>query len=275
MIYKDLLQNNGVAGMSYVIAISNEKGGVAKTTTALALSAAFIEKDKKVLMIDLDSQANLTLAMGVDPQQSRKTSLNVLIDNAPITETSIKTGIPNLDLLPANNEMGFAERHLPTRPGYENTLKNALTEVNKIYDVIIIDCPPFLGALTMNALIATNLLILPTQAEYFSIYALRNMMGLIRRIRTQNNPQLTYRILLTMFDTRNKIHRTLFEQLRTSFQSGLFKTIIQVDTKVRESAIAGMPIIFHSPKSRASLQYRQLAEEVMQYVEKETIATPA
>ena len=261
--------------MSYVIAISNEKGGVAKTTTALALSAAFVEKEKKVLMIDLDSQANLTLSMGVDPQQSRKTSINVLMENVPIHEVKVETGIPNLDLLPSNNEMGFAERYLPTRPGYENTLKIALDDVKDIYDVVILDCPPFLGALTLNALTATNLLILPTQAEYFSIYALRNMMGLIRRIRTQNNPSLTYRILLTMFDKRNKIHRTLFEHLRTSFQSGLLTTIIQIDTKIRESAIAGLPIIFHSPKCRASIQYRQLAEEVLQYVEKETIATPA
>ncbi len=261
--------------MSYVIAISNEKGGVAKTTTALALGAALVEKGKKVLLIDLDSQANLTLSLGVDPQESRKTSINVLMENVSINEVRLETGIPNLDLIPSNNETGFAERYLPTRPGYENTLKIALQTVAETYDVIMIDCPPFLGALTLNALTAANLLILPTQAEYFSIYALRNMMGLIRRIRSQNNPSLTYRILITMFDKRNKIHRTLFEHLRTSFQTGLLTTIIQIDTKVRESAVAGLPIIFHSPTCRASIQYRQLAEEVLQYVEKETFATPA
>jgi chromosome partitioning protein len=261
--------------MSYIIAVSNEKGGVAKTTTAISLGGAFVEQGKRVLLIDLDSQANLTLAMAVDPEKNRRTSVNVLLEKLPVDSVKIETGIPGLDLLPSNNEMGFAERYLPTRPGYEKTLATALEPVQNNYDIIIIDCPPFLGAVTLNALCATNLLILPTQAEYFSIYALRNMMGLIRRVRSQNNPKLTYRILLTMYDRRNKIHRTLHEQLQTTFQNGLFNNLIQIDTKLRESSIAGMPIIFHSPNCRSAVQYRSLAEEVTQYVQEETIATPA
>jgi chromosome partitioning protein len=124
-----------------------------------------------------------------------------------------------------------------------------------------------LGAVVINALTAANLLIIPTQAEYFSIYALRNMMALIRRVRSQLNPRLTYRLLLTLFDRRNRIHRTLSEQLHTSFGNGVLQTVIQVDTKLRESTVVGTPITVHSPKSRSAEQYRALAQEIIQYVE--------
>ncbi len=136
------------------------------------------------------------------------------------------------------------------------------------------DCPPFLGAVTLNALTAADLLLVPTQAEFFSIYALRNLMNLVRRIRTQYNPRLTYRLLLTMFDRRNRIHRTMAEQLRASFTSGVMQTTIDTDTKLRESPIAGVPIIQHAPKSRSAQQYRALAQEIIEYV-KETTIQPA
>ena len=136
------------------------------------------------------------------------------------------------------------------------------------------DCPPFLGAVTLNAMVSVNMLLIPTQAEFFSIYALRNLMALIRRVRSQYNPGLKYRLLLTMVDRRNKIHRVLSEQLRTTFSQGVMETVIQTDTKLRESPIAGVPIIYHSPKSRGSLQYRALAQEILEYV-KETADQPA
>jgi len=260
--------------MMYTIAIANEKGGVAKTTTTLSLGGAFVENGARVLLVDMDAQANLTLALGNEPGKATKTIVNVLLEKLSINSISVETGIPGLFLAPANNEITIAERQLPTHPGYETTLREILNREVLSYDYVIIDCPPHLGASTLNALNAANLLIMPTQAEYFSIYALRDMMGLIRRVRAQKNPQLTYRLLLTMFDRRNRIHRTLSEQLRTTFGNGVLQNIIEVDTKLRESQIAGMPIIYHSPKSRSAEQYRALAQEILEYV-KETIAEPA
>jgi chromosome partitioning protein len=260
--------------MTYTIAIANEKGGVAKTTTTLSLGGAFVENGARVLLVDMDAQANLTLALGSEPGNASKTIVNVLLEKLSINSIAIETGIPGLFLAPANNEITVAERQLPTHPGYEVTLRDILNREELPYDYVILDCPPHLGAITLNALNAANLLIMPTQAEYFSIYALRDMMGLIRRVRAQNNPHLTYRLLLTMFDRRNRIHRTLSEQLRTTFGNGVFQNIIEVDTKLRESQIAGMPIIYHSPKSRSAEQYRALAQEILAYV-KETATEPA
>ena len=259
--------------MTCIISISNEKGGVAKTTSTVSLGAALVETGLEVLVIDLDAQANLTLAMGVEPTQKHPTIINVLLENLPPQQAVIKTGIPKMDAIAASSEMALAERFLPLRQGYETALMKALRETNWGYDYILLDCPPFLGAVTMNALMASDLLIMPTQAEFFSINALRNMMGLVRRVRAQGNARLTYRLLLTMFDRRNRIHRTLAEQLRATFNSGVLDTVIETDTKLRESPIAGMPIIFHSPKSRSALQYRALAQEILTYV-KETTAQP-
>jgi chromosome partitioning protein len=255
--------------MAYLISITNEKGGVAKTTTAISIGAALVESGKRVLLVDLDSQANLTLYLGVDPLKTSQTIVNVLMDNANLNTIIQETGVPGLYLLPANHEMSYIERLLPTRSGYETCLKSSISKKDSKFDFIIFDCPPFLGAVVLNALTASDLLIIPTQPEYFSIYALKNMMGLVRRVRNHTNPALTYRLLITMFDGRNRIHRTMAEQLRSSFQGGVLQTMITVDTKLRESTIAGLPIIYHAPKSRSALQYRELAQEIDGYV-KET-----
>ena len=259
--------------MAYIIAVANEKGGVAKTTTAASLAAALVEAGKKVLMIDLDPQGNLSLAVGIEPETVQRSMVKIFLDSATLSSVIQSTTIEGLDIIPANAELGMVERFLPTRPNYETTIRRALTAASG-YDVIIFDCPPFLGAVTLNALSAANLLLVPSQAEYFSIYALRNLMNLVRRIRTQYNPNLTYRLLLTMFDRRNKIHRNLADQLRQTFGSGVFETVIEVDTRLRESPIAGLPIIYHAPKSRSAIQYRALAQEILEYV-KETTAQPA
>jgi len=266
--------------MSYIIAIANEKGGVAKTTSSLSLGAALVETGKQVLLVDLDPQANLTLAMGID-----KPSLsiaNILLEGVPPFKVSLKTGIPGLDIIPSNAEMSLAERFLSIKKNYENILRQALRDNARLsnhngpgtYDYLILDCPPYLGAVTHTALMAADLLIMPTQPEYFSIHALGNMMSFIRRIRSQSNPYLTYRLLITLFDGRNRNHRTLSEQLRTTFKDGVLETIISVDTKLRECPIAGLPIIYYAPHSRAATQYRALAQEILQYV-KDTAKQPA
>lgn len=255
--------------MTYTIAMSNEKGGVAKTTSTLSLGAALAELDYHVLVIDLDPQANLSLALGLEAGEANITSANVLIENTPLRTAIRRTEIANLDLVPSGFKIEEAEQFLPMRTQYLSTLRNALKADPLSYDYILFDCPPALGALTLNALAASNLLIIPTQAEYFSAYALRNMMGTIRRIRQEANPGLAYRILVTLLDRRNRTHRNIFEQLQATFGQGVFTTVIEIDTKLRESPIAGVPIMQYKPNSRGSQQYRVLAQELIEHAKEE------
>lgn len=255
--------------MAYVIAMSNEKGGVAKTTSTLSLGAALAELNYRVLLIDLDPQANLSLALGLETEETSITSANILIESAAIKSGIRKSDIKNLDLIPSSFRIEDAEQFLPMRTHYLLTLREAFEAGPLPYDYILLDCPPALGAITLNALSAANLLVIPTQAEYFSAYALRNMMGTIRRIRQEVNPGLAYRILVTLLDRRNRTHRNIFEQLQTTFGQGVFTTVIEVDTKLRESPIAGVPITHYKPSSRGSQQYRVLAQELIEYAKEE------
>ncbi|HEX9840799.1 MAG TPA: ParA family protein [Anaerolineales bacterium] len=255
--------------MAYTIAVSNEKGGVAKTTTTLSLGAALAELNHRVLLIDLDPQSNLSLALGLESGEAEITTANVLIENAALKTAIRKTDVANLDLVPSNSRIENAEQYLPMRSRYLTTLHNAVKADPLLYDYILLDCPPALGAITLNALCAADLLIIPTQAEYFSAYALRNMMGSIRRVRQEANPNLAYRILVTLLDRRNRTHRNIFEQLQTTFGQGVFTTVIEIDTKLRESPIAGMPITQYRPTSRGSQQYRVLAQELIEYAKEE------
>jgi len=253
--------------MAYTIAISNEKGGVAKTTTTMSLGAALAESDMKVLLIDLDPQANLTLAAGLETSDVTVSSSNILIESAPLLNALHKTEIENVDIIPAHPNIESAEQYLPMRTNYTAIMRRAIDQAIPFpYDFVVLDCPPFLGAITQNALSAANLLLIPTQAEFFSAYALRNMMGMIRRIRQESNPALSYRILITMLDRRNRTHRNIEEQLRNTFGQGLFDTVIEIDTKLRESPIAGLPITQYKSSTRGSRQYRDLAQELMEYV---------
>jgi len=255
--------------MAYIIAMSNEKGGVAKTTSTLSLGAALAELNYRVLLIDLDPQANLSLALGLETGESAITSANILIEGASLQSAIHKTDIANLELVPSSFRIENAEQFLPMRTHYLSTLRDALESDTLPYDYILLDCPPALGAITLNALSTANLLIIPTQAEYFSAYALRNMMGTIRRIRQEVNSGLAYRILVTLLDRRNRTHRNIFEQLQATFGQGVFTTVIEVDTKLRESPIAGMPITQYKPTSRGSQQYRVLAQELIEYAKEE------
>lgn len=253
--------------MTCVISIANEKGGVAKTTTTLSLCGVLVEAGYRVLAIDLDPQANLSLSLSEDSATISRSMVDLFINNVSFEVAVKTTSLNNLSLLPANNQLGLAERLLPSKPNYGSLLKAILDEKKSAYDFVLIDCPPFLGAITTNALMASDLLILPTQAEYYSVFALRNMMALIRQIRANGNPKLKYRLLITMFDKRNRIHCSLAEHLRTTFSTGVFDSVIEVDTKLRESPMAGQSIIDHAPKSRSALQYRFLAQEIIQYVQ--------
>jgi len=255
--------------MAFTIAMSNEKGGVAKTTSTLSLGAALAELDYRVLLVDLDPQANLSLALGLETGEVEVTSASVLIENASIKTAIRRTEVNNLDLVPCNARIESAEQFLPMRSRYMSTLRAALQAAALPYDYILLDCPPALGAITLNALSAADLLIIPTQAEYFSAYALRNMMGTIRRVRQESNPTLAYRVLVTLLDRRNRTHRNIFEQLQATFGQGVFTTVIEIDTKLRESPIAGVPITQYKPTSRGSQQYRVLAQELVEYAKEE------
>ena len=253
-----------------VIALANEKGGVAKTTTVISLAGSLVELGKEVLVIDLDTQANLTLGLGVAPANVRRSIGDVMLNSVSLMSVSRETSVPGLDLIPSNAEMGLAERFLPVRKNYEYVLKSAL-ENAKVYDYILLDCPPSLGAVTTNALTAAQVVIAPTQPEYFSAYGLRSVMAAIRKIRGQTNPDLIYYVLITLMDRRNRIHRTLNEQLQATFGEGLLKTVIEIDTKLRESTVAGYPITHYYSSSRSAGQYRALAQELIQNVEEKAI----
>ena len=254
-----------------IIAVANEKGGVAKTTTVISLGGALAQAGYEVLLIDLDTQANLSIGMGVNPAKLRRSIADVFLNSTSLLSVSRETGVPGLDLVPSNADMGLAERFLPVRQNYEYILQNAIKTSPGLtaYRYILIDCPPSLGAVTINALTAADFVIAPTQPEYFSAYGLRSLMAAIRRVRSQSNPKLAYYILITMMDRRNRIHRTLCEQLQETFREGLLKTIIEVDTKLRESTVAGLPISHYYPKSRSAAQYFALAQELCDNVREE------
>ncbi|MBI3160327.1 MAG: ParA family protein [Chloroflexi bacterium] len=253
--------------MTYKFAIANEKGGVAKTTSVVSLAGAFVERGLRVLVVDLDPQANLTLSLGVKPKDVEQSVAQVLLNSLDPMEVIRPTEIENLWLLPSNAEMGLAERFLPVRQNYDAILRSALNG-NLPYDYVLFDCPPALGAITLNAITAADMLLIPTQAEYFSAHALKSMMGTIRRVREQGNPNLNYRVFITMYDRRNRSHRTLMEQLQTTFgNEGLMETMIEIDTKLRESPIVGIPIMYYVSRTRSAEQYRALAQELIDDVE--------
>ncbi len=264
-----------------VIAIANQKGGVAKTTSVVSLGGALVRHGQEVLLVDLDPQANLTLGLGKDPARVRGSITEVMFHSASLLSVSRETNIPGLDLVPSNAGMDLAERFLPVRKDHETILRRAVEselrpqaaserhgpglgpEVH--YDFVLFDCPPYIGAVTLNALVAADLLIIPTQPEYFSAHALRTMMTTIRQIRSQQNPNLTYRILITMLDRRNRIHRDVATQIHETFGEGVFQTAIEIDTKLRESAVEGLPITHHKGQSRSAVQYDALAQELIAY----------
>ena len=250
----------------FKITIANETGGVATTTTAVSLAAAFAELGKNVLLVDADAQANATLALGLEPDQQPLTLFNAFLQSTDIQSIIRPTNSPGISIVPANREVTLIEKDLTRLDHYETRLLSVLKPVQSQYYFAIFDCPPFLGSVTLNTLTAADFLIIPTQAEYYSIYALRNMMELIRIVRTRFNPGLTYRLLVTLFDQRNRIHRILGHQLQEDFSLGLFQTVIQVDTRLRESPVEGKTVFQLAPHSRATRQYRDLSQELLEYI---------
>lgn len=269
-------------GSVCVISVASQKGGVGKTTTVLSLAGVFAKLQKNVLVVDLDSQANLTISFGIDPHAMKRSISDVLFSNAPLSGVIRQTRLSGVDLVPADRDMELVDRFLPLRPDYKEILSKSIFEQEaasensasdkatvrgtlpnlSFYDYLILDCPPGLGALTVNALIASHMLIIPTQPEYYSIYAIHGMLASVEQIRKQYNPDLFFRLLITMLDRRNRIHRHMSEKLRENYSQLLFNTHIGIDTQLRETSLAGLPITHYHNRSRSAQQYQSLAEEV-------------
>jgi chromosome partitioning protein len=266
--------NNGQRLMPYVIALSHQKGGVAKTTTALTLGACLVEQHCETLLLDLDSQANLTAGLGVNPAEVRRSAADVLLGNETLLRVSRETGVPGLDLVPSNPDMLTVSKYLFLREPYEYVLREALRQPDLAhYEVVLIDCPPTLGPVTLNALTAADLVIVPTQCEYFSVQALDSPFRLINLVRAKTNPRLAFRLLVTMFDQRGTLHTRVLALLRERFGETILNSVIGFDSKLRESQLLGRPMTVHAPQSRATYQYRQLAEELLTYVRRPVLQT--
>jgi chromosome partitioning protein len=249
--------------MPTIIAISNQKGGVAKTTTSISLGAALVEAGQEVLLVDLDPQANLTLGMGILPENLIYSIANVMMGNLTIARVSRETGIQGLDVLPANRQMRMVERFLTVRPSYENVLHEALLHSN-LYDLCLVDCPPSMGPLTLNGLAAADLVLIPIQCEPFALHSLNETLQYMVEQRGRLGlPVDCCRILPTLFDRRNRIHQETLVKLREKYGSMVLESVIQVDTRLRQSQAASMPITRFAPHSRSAQQYKALARELL------------
>lgn len=250
--------------MALKIAIGSQKGGVAKTTTSLSLGACLAEQGRRVLLIDLDPQANLTQSLGVEPDRLRRMIGDALLDQATLLSVSQESPVFNLDLVPANQGLLVLDKMLYGRAGYEFRLKTQLQSIDgDYYDVVIFDCPPAFGTLTLNALTAADLLIIPVPPEYYAARSLRGYLDLVRLVHGNSNPNLTCRLLVTLFDRRSRIGGIVLEQLRRNYSMMLFDTLIPVDVKLRESPVFGKPITQYAPTARGAEGYRALATELM------------
>jgi chromosome partitioning protein len=246
-----------------IIAISNQKGGVAKTTTCLSLGACLAEMGLGVLLIDLDPQAHLTMSMGITPEGLRRTISDALLANTSVVSASRESEVPGLDIVPANQELALIDKLLYGRNGYEHHLKNRLAAMSQdLYDFVLIDCAPSFGTITLNALTAAELLIIPIQCEYYAARSLRATLRLAKMVQERTNPGLSYRLLVTMYDRRNRICGMVRDQMQGQLGHLLFDTTIEVDTKLRESPAFGQPITHYAPNTRAARQYRALAREL-------------
>ena len=251
--------------MNKIICIANQKGGVGKTTTAINLSASLATAEKKTLLIDCDSQGNASSGMGIDLDQIKtKNFYHALIGDLPLREVILPTAVPNLDIVPCNRDLVGVEVEFVDIKDREKQLRSLLQHLNVSYDFIIIDCPPSLGFLTVNALVASDYLIVPLQCEYFAMEGLGHLINTVRLIKAKLNPSLTLGgILLTMYDTRNLLSRRVSEDVRKYFGEQVFKVVIPRNVRLSESPSHGLPIILYDIKSRGAIAYMELAQEIL------------
>jgi chromosome partitioning protein len=251
--------------MRKIICIANQKGGVGKTTTSINLAASLAAAERKTLLVDCDSQGNATSGMGIGREMISKQNLyHALIGQVPLKEVIVGTQLPYLDIAPSNQDLIGIEVEFIALEDREKRLRSLLHQLETAYDFIIIDCPPSLGFLTVNALVASDYLIIPLQCEYFAMEGLGYLLNTVRLIKAKLNPALTLGgILLTMFDSRNLISHRVSDDVRSHFGTNVFNTIIPRNVRLSESPSHGLPVILYDIKSRGAVSYMELAQEIL------------
>lgn len=252
--------------MGRIIAIANQKGGVGKTTTAINLSACLAEAGQKVLIIDFDPQGNATSGFGIEKQDVEKTVYELLVEECGIEECLIKDIQDNLDLLPSDVDLAGAEIELLEIENKESLLKAALNvkEIKEYYDFIIIDCPPSLNLLTINALTAANTVLVPIQCEYYALEGLNQVLKTVNLVKKKLNPGLEMEgVVFTMFDARTNLSLEVVESVKSNLNQNIYKTIIPRNVRLAESPSHGMPINLYDSRSAGAEGYRLLAAEVI------------
>lgn len=251
--------------MGKVISITNQKGGVGKTTTAVNLSAALAALDHKVLLMDADPQANATSGVGLNPDHLDGSIYECLLGDMEPQDVVKKTSIKNLSLIPSHLDLVGAELEMISVPDRNLVLRRRLQEIRNQYDYVIIDCAPSLGIITTNALTASDSVIIPVQCQYYALEGLTKLLNTIRIVQSRFNPELEMEgILLTMYDARTRLSKQVVEEVRNHFQQLVFNTLIYNNTKVAEAPSHGISILEHDINSIGSINYLNLAKEVIQ-----------
>ena len=250
--------------MSRIIAIANQKGGVGKSTTAINLSACLAEQNQRVLTIDIDPQGNTTSGLGIDKDEQEHTVYELLIGESELAECIIETEFEHLSIIPSNVNLAAAEIELIGVDGKEFILKNQIANVRDDYDYIIIDCPPSLSMLTINAMTTADTVLVPIQCEYYALEGLSQLMHTIDLVQQRLNPELEIEgIVFTMYDARTNLSLQVVENVKRNLHQSIYKTIIPRNVRLAEAPSHGLPINVYDSKSAGAESYRLLAEEVM------------
>ncbi len=257
--------------MKRVIAVANQKGGVGKTTTAVNLAASLAATKRRVLLIDIDPQGNATMGCGIEKSQITRGTAEVLLGECTPAEAIHRVDASGLDVMPSNQDLTATEVALLTQPaGREQRLREALQPLREQYDVILIDCPPSLNMLTLNALVAADSVLVPMQCEYYALEGLSALLGTVEQLRASANPQLEIEGLLrTMFDPRNNLSNEVSAQLIGHFGDKVFRTVIPRNVRLAEAPSFGKPALLHDKDSRGALAYLALAGEMIRRDEDE------